>query len=107
MRCDIRSSSASISVTGDKARARARSALRSSKDSQADEERSVSSAHSLAQSLAGSVRSSSAARTRPSTPKAENVPVKRKAVRQVAMPIVSYRGTQTKCDIAGLEPNRL
>jgi Ca2+-binding EF-hand superfamily protein len=30
-----------------------------------------------------------------------------KRQRQVAMPIVCYRGPETKCEVAGLEPNRL
>lgn len=111
-RIDVRSSSASVSMsmTSEKARTRARSALRSSRDSQADDEKSTTSAHSLAQSVAVSqTRSASAARGRPGTGK-ESAPAaaqKKRAVRQVAMPIVSYRGSQTKCDIAGLEPNRL
>jgi hypothetical protein len=67
-------------------------------------------------SLAG--RSASATRPRPAsaaanrlstvgtaTVKASDTVAKK--VRQVAMPIVSYRGAQTKCEVAGLEPNRL
>lgn len=114
-RLDVRSSTASMgmSMTSEKARTRARSALRSSRDSQADDEKSTTSVsvHSLAQSLAASqTRSTSAARVRPGTAKDNTQAAatqKKKAVCQVAMPVVSYRGAMTKCDIAGLEPNRL
>ena len=124
-RVDIRSSTTSLSVTSEKARTRAQSALRSSRESQRDRERdresqmdddrSINSAHSLAQSITPSVRSSSAARGRPSSAtstardrdKERIQAVQKKRVIQVAMPVVSYRGPQTKCDIAGLEPNRL
>ena len=46
-RLDVRSSTASMSMTSEKARSRARSALRSSRDSQADDEKSTTSFDSL------------------------------------------------------------
>jgi Ca2+-binding EF-hand superfamily protein len=116
-RTDVRSSLANMSIRSDKVRVRGGSALRSSRDSQNNDDRSVMTTHSAFQSPTNmSVRSSSAARTRPPTASVTGAGGGRGDVpsaaikvrqRQVAVPVVSYRGGQTKCDIAGLEPNRL
>lgn len=114
---DVRSSLGNMSIRCDKDKVRTsirgNSALRSSRDSQNNDDRSVMTSQSSFHPPGPmSVRSSSAARTRPSSSSAAGrVEIPSAAIkvkqRQVAMPVVSYRGMQTKCDIAGLEPNRL
>ena len=118
-RIDVRSSLGNMSIRSDKDKvrnstsARGNSALRSSRDFQNNDDRSVMTSQSSFHPPGSvSVRSSSAARTRPlSSSTAGRAEIPSSAIkvkqRQVAMPVVSYRGVQTKCDIAGLEPNRL
>ena len=82
------------------------------------DEMSVHSVRSHHTIQSAGTRPSSAARARPSSAAGSHNGSnnggngsgdggKRKMGRQVAMPIVCHRGPQTKCEIAGLEPNRL
>ena len=113
------------SGTGAGTGTRPRSALRGSRESY-DAENDNNSVHSVKSKSQGSVtsnRSKSVGRIRPKSATLSgrnndvtNIPPgnggialleRRKMEKQVAMPIVCHRGPGTKCDIAGLEPNRL